>query len=298
MPRPLNIHHLELFYYVARHGGVSAAARHIPYGIQQPAISAQIIQLENELGATLFRRRPFALTRAGEEMLRFIEPFFSGLDDIAQKIRGGTDLALRIGAPDSIQRQYLPRLLKSLRERFPGLHFTLKPLRTERLVADLLGQEYDVGIAPVQKIPDGIECRELISVPVALVAPRRAKITAAEQLWKLDRIAEPLITGSVDGSIYRHFQAELLRRKIDWFPSLMLNSQETICQYVAEGFGFGLILVEPGIKLPAGVRMLALDGFPPLTFGLYWTGLLSPLHQAFLEEAERLAKLLRAEDGA
>jgi DNA-binding transcriptional LysR family regulator len=39
----VNIHHLELFYYVAKHHRVSAAARHIPYGIQQPAISAQVL---------------------------------------------------------------------------------------------------------------------------------------------------------------------------------------------------------------------------------------------------------------
>ena len=37
----MNIHHLELFYYVARHGGISEAVRNMPYGIQQPAISGQ-----------------------------------------------------------------------------------------------------------------------------------------------------------------------------------------------------------------------------------------------------------------
>ena len=37
-----NLHHLELFYHVARHGGITAAARSMPYGIQQPAISGQI----------------------------------------------------------------------------------------------------------------------------------------------------------------------------------------------------------------------------------------------------------------
>ena len=40
----LNIHHLELFYYVAKHGGIMAAVRNIPYGIQQPAVSGQILQ--------------------------------------------------------------------------------------------------------------------------------------------------------------------------------------------------------------------------------------------------------------
>ena len=33
----MNIHHLELFYYVAKFGGISEAVRNMPYGIQQPA---------------------------------------------------------------------------------------------------------------------------------------------------------------------------------------------------------------------------------------------------------------------
>ena len=53
----LNIHHLELFYYVARHRGISEAVRNMPYGIQQPAVSAQLLQLEDHLGVTLFQRR-------------------------------------------------------------------------------------------------------------------------------------------------------------------------------------------------------------------------------------------------
>ena len=39
----MNIHHLELFYYVARHGGISEAVRNMPYGIhyEEPVLSVQ-----------------------------------------------------------------------------------------------------------------------------------------------------------------------------------------------------------------------------------------------------------------
>ena len=47
----MNVHHLELFYYVARHGGISEACRKIPYGVQQPAVSTQVGRLENDIGA-------------------------------------------------------------------------------------------------------------------------------------------------------------------------------------------------------------------------------------------------------
>jgi Transcriptional regulator len=84
----MNVHHLELFYYVARHGGIMEAVRNIPYGIQQPAVSGQVAQLEEHLGVTLFHRRPFALTPEGEKLYEFIQPFFSNLRQNRQRITG------------------------------------------------------------------------------------------------------------------------------------------------------------------------------------------------------------------
>ena len=45
-------------------------------------ISAQVIQLEDSLGVTLFQRRPFELTKAGRELFRFAEPFFSEMAEV------------------------------------------------------------------------------------------------------------------------------------------------------------------------------------------------------------------------
>ena len=94
----MNIHHLELFYYVARHGGITEAVRNIPYGIQQPAVSGQVAQLEEDLGVTLFQRRPFALTAPGRKLFGFIEPFFSNLDATAAELQQGRASRIRIGA--------------------------------------------------------------------------------------------------------------------------------------------------------------------------------------------------------
>src|SRR6184192_4441350 len=104
----MNIHHLELFYYVARHGGIAQAVRNIPYGIQQPAVSGQIAQLEEFLGTTLFHRRPFSLTPAGEKLYAFSEPFFSKLDAVATELQGGTTHQVRIGSSDIVLRDHLP----------------------------------------------------------------------------------------------------------------------------------------------------------------------------------------------
>ena len=286
----MNIHHLELFYYVARHGGVSAAARRIPYGIQQPAISAQVIQLEDNLGATLFTRRPFRLTKAGEELFRYIEPFFGGLEEMGRRLRGGAEVNIRIGALETVLRAYVPRVIKAMRQRVSALNFKLIPAAIEEIEAGLLAQTLDIGIAPLLgKRPEGIKQREMARVPLVLVVPESSTLTEAGVLWQQDRIAEPLIAGPAGNAVCRLFQAELQKRNVEWFPSIELNSQEMIVRYVAEGFGIGIALFEPGLIPAEKVRMLPLKGFAHIPYGLLWMGMLSPLQRAFFEEAEMVA---------
>ena len=114
------------------------AVRNIPYGIQQPAVSAQVAQLEEFLGVTLFQRRPFALTPAGEKLFAFIQPFFSNLGKIAAEFQGGQARHFRIGASTIVLRDHLPKLLQGVRKKFPGLKLSLRegyPAQLEELLA-------------------------------------------------------------------------------------------------------------------------------------------------------------------
>src|SRR5262245_7397217 len=142
----MNIHHLELFYYVARHGGISEAVRHMPYGIQQPAISGQVIQLEEFLGATLFHRRPFSLTPQGQELFDFIKPFFDNLTPMAEKLRGGVSQHLRIAASEILLRDHLPPILQALQKQFPKLKVTLREGYDPEVINWLQKQEIDLAI--------------------------------------------------------------------------------------------------------------------------------------------------------
>jgi DNA-binding transcriptional LysR family regulator len=290
----MNVHHLELFYYVAKHRGVSAAARHIPYGIQQPAISAQIIQLEGSLGVTLFHRRPFDLTQAGRDLYQFIEPFFKGLPQIEDKLRGGREVRVRIGAPEAIQQHYLPPLLRGLKKRFPSLEFTLTGGRQDELEQLLLDQDIDIAFTAVHsRIQPGIRQQELVKLTMALLVTEGCGLKRAEQLWRMDRIEVPLITVPSYDPLCMHFQQELQRRKIEWFPALELNSLDLVHRYAADGFGFGLVPVQKDRALPKGTRLVPLDDFPQVPYAALWIGKPSSLLEIVLEEVQRIAAQLR-----
>ena len=179
----MNIHHLELFYYVAKHGGIAAAVRKMPYGIQQPAVSGQIATLEEALGAKLFNRRPFSLLPAGAELFEFIRPFFDNVEKVAGRIRGAS-LQLRIAAPSVVLHDYVPGLLRRVRRRFPSFRLQLHEAVRADAERLLLAGEIDLAITILDgKRRPEIHSRPLLELPMVLLVNKKQNITRAEQLW-------------------------------------------------------------------------------------------------------------------
>jgi DNA-binding transcriptional LysR family regulator len=291
----MNIHHLELFYYVARHGGITEAVRNIPYGIQQPAVSGQVAQLEQYLGTVLFQRRPFSLTPAGEKLYKFILPFFSNLDMIAGELQGGQARQIRIGASTTVLRDHLPEFFRTVRKKFPGLKIALREGYQAELESLLEKEELDLAVTLIEKRSQpGIHSVALLELPLVLLVEKDSSLSSADQLWKKDRIEEPLICLPEAEAISKHFQQGLARLGVDWFPSIEVSSIDLIQTYVGAGFGIGISVLAPKAPLSPLVRSLPLPytEFPPVQVGGLWRGKPSVLLQAFLDGLRLKAKQL------
>ena len=287
----MNIHHLELFYYVARHGGISDAARKMPYGIQQPAISAQVIQLEEFLGTTLFQRRPFSLTPAGQELFDFIKPFFDNLQPVADKLRGGGAQHIRIGASEIVLRDHLPRVLGAVREKIPSLKITLRQGYQPQLESWLEKRELDLAITLLDaRSQPGFQALPLFKLPLVLLVPKSSKIQDAKHLWAQDRIEQTLISLPTNEAIYKNFQKGLAALGVDWFPGIEVSTVELVESYVANGYGFGLSVVVPNAKPRRDIRLLPLESFEPVTFGVLWQERKTPVLDAFLNAIKSVAR--------
>ena len=289
----MNIHHLELFYYVARHGGISEAVRNIPYGIQQPAVSGQVIQLEEHLGVTLFQRRPFALTPAGEELYLFIRPFFDNVNAVADKIRGGTSQHVRIGASEIVLRDHLPEILQTVRKRYPKLRFTLREGYQPELESWLQRHEIDVAVTLLDSKPaSGTHTLPLLKLPLVLLVEKSSRLQSAEELWKRDRIEDTLISLPPNESICKNLQQGLSRLGVDWFTGIEVSSVALIEAYVANGYGIGLAVLPPKTKFSPQIRALPLPDFPPVTLGAIWQGKPTPLMQALLNAMQERVQVV------
>ena len=266
------------------------AVRNIPYGIQQPAVSAQVAQLEEFLGVNLFQRRPFALTGAGEKLFRFAEPFFGNLEKIANDIQGGQTRHFRIGASTIVLREHMPKLLNGVHKKFAGLKISLREGYPAQLESMLSKDEVDLVITVIDReAPAGFESFVLLELPMVLLVEKNSKIKSAEELWQQDKIDEPLICLPAHETLTKNFQEKLATLDVEWFPTMEASSADLIETYVANGLGVGLSVQVPGKPLPKTVRCLPLPGFPVVLVGALWRGKKSPLLEAFLDMAKQRA---------
>jgi DNA-binding transcriptional LysR family regulator len=287
----VNIHHLELFYYVARSGGISRAVQRMPYGIQQPALSSQILLLEEDVGTKLFERSPFRLTPKGEELYAFVRPFFENLATVGARLRKESVPSIRIGASEFVLREHLPAVIERLRAQHPQIHLSLRSGYDPELLAWVLDRQIDLALTAMETRPQPvIRCLRLMRLPLVLLVSRRSKIKSATELWAHKLVKEPLISLPSFEPITRVFQKGLQRLKVEWPTAIEASSMDMVTWYVANGDGIGLSVQFALAEKPAGVRMLPLEGFAPLEVAAFWRGAPTPLIRAIIEEGQRYVR--------
>jgi DNA-binding transcriptional LysR family regulator len=287
----MNVHHLELFYHVASHGGISAATRKMPYGIQQPAVSGQISQLEKTLGLKLFQRRPFSLTPAGRELFAFAEPFFGQLREMPHRLRGEENTLLRLAAPATILRNHLPAVLREHKRKYPALRLQLHDANQASAEALLRKGKIDLAVTELEGKPAaGINSAVLFKLPLVLVVSRGIKAKTAAELWRSGAPRETLISLPPEEVMVKQFHARLARLGVNWPTRVEVSAMDLVPIYVSLGFGVGLSLAAPGAKLEKGLRSLPLPQFPSLVIAVLWQkDDLRPSSEAFLEEIRKRA---------
>ncbi|MEM6911980.1 MAG: LysR family transcriptional regulator [Verrucomicrobiota bacterium] len=289
--RGVNVHHLELFYYVAKFEGITNAVRCMPYPIQQPAVSGQLLQLEGSLGVKLFQRRPFQLTPEGERLYDFIYPFYSRLPSLQEWIRQERSQHLRLAASATVLSSHLPDLLSEFRQDWPELRLSLHQVNPSEAELLLTRQEVDLAISAIPSTPArGLTATRLLEIPLLLLAPPGSRVASIEGLASTAGSIElPLISLPPHEPLAQTFEKELSRRGLLWPPQIEVSNLETIRSYVAQGFGYGLSVAVPGVAPSGDMEEIPLNDFPSIEVGLLHGAPLKPVAQAFLEKTVRQA---------
>jgi len=166
--------HLRILRYVdevARTGSIRKAADHL--NVTASAVNRRIMDLEEELGAALFERRPrgVRLTAAGEVFVHYLREQDGGVERMKSQIedlkglRRGT---VRIACSQALALDFLPREIAEFRKRHPLVAFDVKVLDHEQAMAALAA--YEVDLVLVFRPPFMPSFQPLMSLEQRLVA--------------------------------------------------------------------------------------------------------------------------------
>jgi DNA-binding transcriptional LysR family regulator len=183
---------LRYFLAVAKELNFTRAAETL--AIAQPALSAQIRQLETQLGVQLLERttRSVRLTEAGEIVRERGPAALAGLADVwdaARRAGRGEAGRLRLAYSPSSGYETAPRLVEALRERHPDIEITAEVLPTPEIVQAVLDGRIDVGIARKPLTPAGTRARTVRHERQGLLVPCDHPLAAHDEL-ELAAVAE------------------------------------------------------------------------------------------------------------
>jgi len=117
--------------------------------LSQPALSAQVAQMEEQLGVLLLERtrRRVLLTPVGREVAqraRAILRDVADLEEVARQSARPLSGTLRVGVLRTLGPYLLPHMLGAMRARFPDLKLYLREEPRSQLLAELANGELDL----------------------------------------------------------------------------------------------------------------------------------------------------------
>ncbi|MCI0705288.1 MAG: LysR family transcriptional regulator [Planctomycetia bacterium] len=193
----MELHQLRYFVAVAETGSFTRAAEREK--VTQPTLSEQIMRLEskdNGVGRRLFDRlgRKVVLTDAGQELLGHAQGILAAVKEAERAVRDSAEGGrLRVGAIPTIAPFLLPSMVTRFRKDHPLVQLQLKEDLTERLLADLLAGELDVGLMAMPIRDDRLHAEKLFTEPLVVALPAKHRLATKPEVKFSDIVDEPFI---------------------------------------------------------------------------------------------------------
>ncbi|WP_439515659.1 LysR substrate-binding domain-containing protein [Oceanibaculum nanhaiense] len=270
----ISMKHLRYFEALAQHRHFGRAAE--ACSISQPALSLQVKELEEIVGAPLVERgtRQIRLTGLGESFAaraRVILRAVEELGDLARASHRPFSGQLRLGVIPTVAPYLLPSVINSLTQRYPALDLLPRESTTQRLIGELMNGRLDAAILALPVSEPALTAVSLFEEEFFLVRPQA---DADKPVPSAETLQDMRLLLLEEGHCFRDQAISFC--KISVSPSHDLiegNSLSTLVQMVGAGIGVTLI---PEMAVPVETRSAPVSVVrlasprPSRTIGMVW----------------------------
>ncbi len=290
----MDIVKFKAFHTVASLKNISKAAEQLHY--TQPAVSAQIRELENSYGVRLFQRvgQNLELTEAGMQLYPYAEQLLELFEHSRKTVAEAADIeshCVRVGASSLPGIHLVPGIIGEFQKQNPDVNIVLTVDDAYQVERMLLAGEVDVGIlgraGGSHKKTRFVETL-LLEDPIVAVVASDHPYAQRSSLLPEDLDNQPLILPPEDRLTRRAVEKRFRTLGLEFRLAFEISYTESIKRLVINGLGISLLSrVVTSWEVECGwLRALPIDGFEVNReiFMVYPKGrVIIPAVQAFIE---------------
>lgn len=242
----MEIRNLQTFLKVAALGNFTHAGEALGYS--QANISAQIKQLESEVGAPLFNRigRGVTLTQFGETLLPYAARIVSTAEEMQTLLRPDAELTgtLRVGMVESLFDCIHAAVLSDYHRRFPRVKIELTVDATQTLKEKLQKGSIDLACLIDAPVSDA-EWNRLYSAQTEVVVSANPihPLAGQEDLTLSDLREQQWVLMEETAPYSVEFHTALSRAGVSIAPFLTMQSARAACEMVQRELVLSLLPV-------------------------------------------------------
>jgi DNA-binding transcriptional LysR family regulator len=235
----INLRQLRAFIAVAEARNFTRAARGLR--VAQPMVSAQVRELEAELGFRLFDRttRRVELTEAAADFLADARRLTGELD---RAVRRARDIGARrrghvsIGAPPLLAATLLPGTIRELAEAAPGVSVTVLDRPISEIDALVRGGEVQLAVGTFRQ-EEGLSRVPLIAGQLSLLCRAEHPLAARAEVAWAELVQAPLVALRPGNGIRDQVERGYKLAGLAADPAFELDQIGTVVAMVEAGFG-------------------------------------------------------------
>ena len=284
----MELRQLEYFVAVAEEANFTRAAERVH--ISQSGVSAQIQQLERDLGATLIDRsgRSATLTAAGAAALEHARAALASADAVRQAVDEVSGLIrgrLVVGMVTACTVTGLFDALAAFRVAHPGVEITLIEDNSDRLIERVRAGAADLAlIGTAGAPPDGLDALPIVSERLIAAVPASNPLAKRRRVTLNDISAYPIVSMPQGTGIRTVFDQACAAKGIRPNIALQASAAAAIKDLAIRGLGVAILSESMVADHGEQLRALVLDDIKtPALLALIWRTTTSPALRELLK---------------
>jgi DNA-binding transcriptional LysR family regulator len=302
----MELRQLEYFVAVAEEANFTRAAARVH--ISQSGVSAQIRQLEHELGAALFDRsgRTATLTTAGVAALEHARTALAAADSVRQAVAEVNGLIrgrLVVGMVTACTVTGLFEALETFHTAHPGVELTLIEDDSDRLVERVRAGTADLAlIGTADAEPQGVESLPIVRERLVAAVPPGHPLADRQRVTLEEIGAYPVVCMPEGTGLRAAFDRACAARGIRPYIALQATAPTAIADLAIRGLGIAILSESMADGYRGRLTALLIDDAAvPALLALIWAGTMNPalrelrthMYRAFGQAEPARAKQVR-----